>query len=371
MIGGKVAAALSPGSVAVVLGTRPEIVKLASVVRLLGPAVRLIHTGQHYDDSLSATFFDNFDLPRPTLALEGVGGVGRGRQIAAILAALTHEFDTDPPAAVIVQGDTNTTNAGAQAASYAGVPLVHVEAGLRSRDRAMPEELNRLVVGALADLHCAPTPHAAENLLAEGVDRWRVVLTGNTVVEATWASLPTRGAAQKLWADQDVAEDGFVLATIHRPENTDDGSRLASILDYLGRLPLPVVLPAHPRTMNAIRRFELSDLARALMVIDPVDHPTFLGLASGARLLVSDSGGIQEECTVIKKPLIVIRNSTERPEAIESGFAHLLQPGPGLEEATARILGDEHLHARLASIPSPYGDGTASERIVAEVAGLL
>jgi UDP-N-acetylglucosamine 2-epimerase (non-hydrolysing) len=367
-MGGNETAGLRPGSVAVVLGTRPEIVKLASVVRLLGPAARLIHTGQHYDDSLSAAFFENFGLPRPALVLEGVGGASRGRQVATIVAALTDEFDTDRPAAVIVQGDTNTTNAAAQATSYAGVPLVHVEAGLRSWDRAMPEEVNRLVVGALADLHCAPTSYAAENLLAEGVAHHRVVVTGNTVVEATFESLPTREAAQKLWADHGVAEGGFVVATIHRPENTDDRSRLAAILDYLGRLPLPVVVPAHPRTLNAIQRFELTDLAQRLLVIEPVDHPTFLGLASGARFLVSDSGGIQEECTVIKKPLVVIRNSTERPEAIEAGFAHLLQPGPALDDVTYRLLGDDHLQARLASTPSPYGDGKASERIVAAVA---
>jgi UDP-N-acetylglucosamine 2-epimerase (non-hydrolysing) len=276
-------------------------------------------------------------------------------------------FAADPPAAVVVQGDTNTASAGAQAASYAGVPVVHVEAGLRSFDRRMPEEINRCIVGVLADLHCAPTERAAANLTAEGVPDAKIELTGNTIVEATQATMPTAGQARQTAVSFGVEPDKFVLATIHRPENTDDDARLESILTELSKLGLPVLMPLHPRTRLAAERHGLTSTLDRLRAVGPVDHATFLGLASLARLIVSDSGGVQEECTVLKKPLIVVRNSTERQESIDAGFAHLLQPGPQIGELGRQIIADAALPGRLRDIPCPYGDGLASERIAALV----
>jgi UDP-N-acetylglucosamine 2-epimerase (non-hydrolysing) len=348
--------------IAVVIGTRPEIVKLAPIVRMLGSRARLIHTCQHRDDELSGVFLSAAGLPEPDM-LSGICGEPRHPQIGRMIEQLGGMFAERPPAAVLVEGDTNTVSAAAQAANYAGSPVVHVEAGLRSFDRAMPEEINRCLTGILADLHCAPTERAVANLRNEGVPAGKIVLTGNTIVEATLGMLPDEETAREIASGMGAEPGQYVLATIHRPENTDDPERLRIILDELSKLGLPVLFPLHPRTRAAVRRHGLSVALDRLQPVPPADHRTFLGLARHARLLVSDSGGVQEECTVLKRPLIVVRNSTERPESIEAGFAHLIQPGPIISDLGRQLIGDEGLGARLAAIPCPYGDGKASERI--------
>ena len=352
------------GQIAVVVGTRPEIVKLAPLVRLLGNDAELIHTCQHEDEKLSGVFLSAAGLTH-FRALSGICGQPRHAQVGRMIEQLGGVLDAIRPAAVVVQGDTNTASAGAQAASYAGLPVVHVEAGLRSFDRAMPEEINRCVAGVLADLHCAPTAQAVDNLRAEGVPAGRIALTGNTIVEATRQMLPPPGEARQVAAGLGVEPDGFVLATIHRPENTDDPARLEVILGELSKLGLPVLLPLHPRTRKAALAHGLSAALDRLQVIPPADHRTFLGLASLARLLVSDSGGVQEECTVLKRPLIVVRNSTERPESVAAGFAHLVRPGPAIGELGRDLISDAGLPARLAALECPFGDGLASARIAA------
>jgi UDP-N-acetylglucosamine 2-epimerase (non-hydrolysing) len=348
--------------IAVVVGTRPEIVKLAPVVRLLDARATLIHTCQHEDEELSGVFLAAAGL-KQARALSGICGQPRHAQVGRIIEQLGAALEATRPAAVIVQGDTNTASAGAQAASYAGLPVIHVEAGLRSFDRAMPEEINRCLAGVLADLHCAPTAQAVANLRAEGVPAARIALTGNTIVEATMQMLPAPDAARQIAADLGVEPDSYVLATIHRPENTDDPARLETILGELSKLGLPVLLPLHPRTRNAARRHGLSAALDRLRVIPPADHRVFLGLASLARLLVSDSGGVQEECTVLKRPLIVVRNSTERPESVAAGFAHLVRPGPAIGDLGRELIADAGLAERLAATDCPFGDGLASERI--------
>ncbi|MGI8491480.1 MAG: UDP-N-acetyl glucosamine 2-epimerase, partial [Acidimicrobiales bacterium] len=221
------------------------------------------------------------------------------------------------------------------------------------------------------DLHCAPTVTAADNLRAEGVEASRIAVTGNTVVEATAESLPPPAEVPAIWKAFGVAPGRFVLATVHRPENVDDVNALERVIAALADLGLPVLLPVHPRTKESIARFGLGERAGGLRCVEPVDHPTFLALATGARMLVSDSGGIQEECTVIKKPLVVVRNSTERPESVAAGFARLVRPGDDLANAMSEMLSDEALARRLPTLPSPYGDGHASERIVELVTALV
>lgn len=357
--------------VAVVLGTRPEIIKLAGVIRGLGDRCMLIHSGQHYDEELSEVFFTTYGLAAPAHWLKDVGGFGRGAQFAAIIGQLTEVFAQDRPSAVVVQGDTNTAAAAAQAASFLDIPVVHVEAGLRSRDRAMPEEINRQIVGVVAELHCAPTIASARNLINEGVPSERISVTGNTVVEATLQMLPSDEQISRFLSAQDLVTGGFVLATIHRPENTDDVERLSTILSALASVGLPVVLPLHPRTKSAVERFGLSPLLELLDVREPVNHRTFLAYAKGARLIVSDSGGIQEEATVIKRPLVVLRNSTERPESIDAGFARLLTPSATLGAELRAAVNDTAWHRQLATVDSPYGDGTASEQILRAVDTLV
>jgi UDP-N-acetylglucosamine 2-epimerase (non-hydrolysing) len=355
--------------VAVVLGTRPEIVKLAGVIRLLGDRGYIVHSGQHYDDNLSQAFFGSCRLPYPELQLE-VGGRQRGSQFAAILSGLEEAFAQDRPTAVVVQGDTNTATAAALAADFAGIPVVHVEAGLRSYDRAMPEEINRKLIGTVAALHCAPTAGSAQNLLDEGVAAEAIVVTGNTVVEAVAEAMPPLAERLRLVAGHGLNQDAYVLATIHRPENTDDPERLEQVLRALGSLAVPVVLPLHPRTLGKAHELGLAELLDGLQVTQPVDHPTFLSLAQHARLLVSDSGGVQEECTVMKRPLVVVRNSTERPEAIDAGFAFRALPDASLGPTLRAALADVAWLKRVAHIPSPYGDGTASAKIVAAIDAL-
>jgi UDP-N-acetylglucosamine 2-epimerase (non-hydrolysing) len=363
-------APLPPGSIALVLGTRPEIIKLAEVARLLGPAARVIYTGQHYDERLGPRFFHELGLPAAHVVLT-VGGAPRAQQIGAAVVAVDRHFAEQPPLAVIVQGDTNATVAGALAANARDVPLVHVEAGLRSHDRAMPEEHNRIIVDHLADLCCAPTDTARDNLAREGISGERVVVTGNTVVEALLRLVPPQSHRRDLVRRRGLVPDAFVLSTFHRPENVDDPERLADVLHQLASLTLPVVLPLHPRTAARLRDFGLGSMLDALRVTDPMSYGDFLGLASECAFMVSDSGGVQEEASVLRRPVIVVRNSTERPEVLGT-FARLVPPGPGIAELAATWTADlGALHQRLRALPSPYGDGSASTRCVAATHDLL
>ncbi|MEU2870720.1 UDP-N-acetylglucosamine 2-epimerase (non-hydrolyzing) [Streptomyces olivoreticuli] len=358
-------------SVAVVLGTRPELVKLTDLVRLLGPAAHLVHTGQHYDEELSGRFLTELGLPEPTY-LTGIGGQPRAVQISAALAQLDELFTAEPPLAVVVQGDTNAALAGALAANSRGIPLLHVEAGLRSHDRNMPEEHNRVLIDRIADVLCAATEDNRANLLAEGVDDARVAVTGNTVVEAVHGQLPDAAARAGLIERHGLTADSYVLATVHRPENTDSVAALRAIFTELSALAesVPVVVPLHPRTRARIAAAGLTDLLTGVTVCRPLGYGEFLALARHAALLVSDSGGIQEECTVLGRPLVVVRRSTERPEAM-ADFADLVEPGPQIGAAARRRLAEGPAGlARLASLPSPFGDGSASERIVALLAAV-
>ncbi len=350
-----------PKSIAVVLGTRPEIIKLGHVIRLLGDAAWVIHTGQHYDANLSASFFGELNLPEPDLYL-GVGGTSRGHQIGDATQLLDAHFSEHRPLAVVVQGDTNAVAAGALAANAGGIPLVHVEAGLRSRDRNMPEEHNRIIADHLSDLCAAPTRVNVDNLAAEGIAGDRVLLTGNTIVEAVRSLLPAD--RQPLLERYEVTAGRFVLSTFHRPENVDDPERFSVILRHLAALSLPVLLPLHPRSVQRAAQFGLGSLLDMLMVTEPIGYRDFLGLSAESAMLVSDSGGVQEEVSIVKRPVLVVRNSTERPEVLGT-FAERVLPGQDIVDVASRWLDDiPATHARLSSIPSPYGDGHASERIV-------
>jgi UDP-N-acetylglucosamine 2-epimerase (non-hydrolysing) len=245
--------------------------------------------------------------------------------------------------------------------------MVHVEAGLRSFDRRMPEEHNRVIADHLADLLLAPTETSRSNLLGEGIPDERIEVTGNTVVEAVGRLMPSADERERILRSFSVTRGGFVLSTFHRPENVDDPETLATILETLGFLPLPVILPLHPRTVANVEAFALGDLLGKLQVVEPVGYREFLGLGAESALLVSDSGGVQEEVSVYKRPVIVVRRSTERPEVIGT-FAERVEPGPRIAELAAEWIGDlADIHERLASTPSPYGDGSASRRSVAAI----
>jgi UDP-N-acetylglucosamine 2-epimerase (non-hydrolysing) len=354
-----------------VYGTRPEAVKLRGIVALLGRDAFAIHTGQHYDPEMAASFESGIGFPPPDHRL-AIGGGSRGRQIAEATVGLEALFASEQFGAVIVQGDTNSALTGALAANIAQLPLVHVEAGLRSYDRAMPEEHNRTVVDHLADLCCAPTSTSAGNLATEGIlGAERVTVTGNTVVEAVLALRPDDAATNTILALHGVERDRFVLATFHRPENVDDPEVLSTILSELAALPIPVVVPLHPRTAVRAAEAGLEPLLDKLLVTPPVGYREFLGLMGAAALLVSDSGGVQEESSVVKRPVIVVRRSTERPEVIGT-FSRLVPPGRGVADAATEWLDDiVAVHERLAALPCPYGVGHASALTVAATDRLL
>lgn len=357
------------GSIAVVLGTRPEIIKLAFVIKGLGDSARVIHTGQHYDFGLSESFLHTFGIGSPSLFL-GIGGMTRGSQIGSAVNALDEVFVEDPPIAVVVQGDTNSTLAGAIAANAHEVPLVHVEAGLRSRDRRMPEEHNRVVTDHLGDLLCAPTTVSRDNLLNEGIDASRIALTGNTVVEAVERLMPSEQERQTLIDSHDLDPGEFVLSTFHRPENVDDPDRFSLIIKHLAAMPYPVLLSLHPRSRQKAAGFGLTPELEGIQVVDPLGYREFLGLSAGAAFLVSDSGGVQEESSVHKRPVLVVRRSTERPEVLGS-FARLIEPAEMLEVARTWLSDPTALHRELEHIASPYGDGTASDAILNAIEELV
>jgi UDP-N-acetylglucosamine 2-epimerase (non-hydrolysing) len=268
--------------IAVVLGTRPEIIKLAPVINQLGGGVRVVHTGQHYSEPMSGQVSADLDLPAAAVNL-GLGGTDRGAQLGSMISALTREFGNIRPAAVVVQGDTTSALAGALAANAGDIPLCHVEAGLRSFDRAMPEEHNRILVDHLADLCFAPTETSGANLAAENIAPERVQITGNTIVDALQnMHTPSTSATDTALRQLGLTRDRFALTTLHRPENVDQPDVLELLLKQLNALPLPVLLPLHPRTEQRVIEFGLVALLDGLHVTGPLRYPDFLALAPAA-----------------------------------------------------------------------------------------
>ncbi|MCE9621351.1 MAG: UDP-N-acetylglucosamine 2-epimerase (non-hydrolyzing) [Actinomycetia bacterium] len=348
--------------VAVVVGTRPEIIKLAPVIHSLGGRALVVHTGQHFDDNMSRSFLDQLRLGQPDLHL-AIGGETRGAQIGMATQAIEAFLLDAQPAAIVVQGDTNSGVAGALAANSARIPLVHVEAGMRSYDRAMPEEHNRVLIDVLADMCLVPHETNAAALRHEGIAESRIRVTGSTLRDAIDIIMPTPTERTELIAARGVETNRFVLATIHRAENADSDANLGAILRELAAIPLPVVLPLHPRTRGRALEFGLDDELAALQVCEPIGYREFISLASEAALLVSDSGGVQEEACIVKRPVVIVRNSTERPEILGT-FAHLVAAGSAIGDKVRELL--ERLpavHEQLAALPYPYGDH-AAEKVV-------
>ncbi len=358
---------LREASVAVVLGTRPELVKLAALIRLLGPSCLLVHTGQHYDEAMSGTFLRDLGISSPSLSL-GVGGASRGRQIAEALLALDDLFQRDRPDVVVVQGDTNSTLGGALAANTRGVPLVHIEAGMRSFDERMAEEHNRILTDHVATVCCAPTALNAANLVREGIPSEKIFLTGHTVVDAVREHLPDTNERAGILLKHGLDPAGYIMATFHRAENVDDEGALELILASLGKLSVPVVWPVHPRTRSRIEEFELSALLADVMLVEPLRYSEFLALCAESALIVTDSGGIQVEATEYCRPLVVVRDTTEYPEIVGT-FASLVPPdGDIVEAAEAWLDRAPGVFEELREIHNPYGEGNAAARCLEAIA---
>jgi UDP-N-acetylglucosamine 2-epimerase (non-hydrolysing) len=354
----------------IVLGTRPEIIKMASIIdacRKFNINYFLAHTEQHYDKNLSRIFFEELriDPPKYTLA---VGSGTHTVQTARALTRLEKVMLREKPDVVLVEGDTNTVLAGGLAAVKLGIPVGHVEAGLRSYDLRMPEEHNRRLVDHLSSYLFAPTEHARKILVEEHV--WgKIYLTGNTVIDACLRNMPI--AEEKSRIMENISFDTFALATVHRAENVDDKTVLTNLVRVFLKVNIPVVFPLHPRTLSRLKEAQLyNELTRSdnVKVLSPLGYFDFLLLMKNCEFIMTDSGGIQEEATSpnLKKMTFVLRRSTERPEAVEAGFAKVV--GTELElvlyEIGKYIAKRDLIQKKLTQKESPYGDGKAGEHIV-------
>ena len=351
-----------------VAGARPNFMKIAPLMEAFAAAPpiepMLVHTGQHYDERMSELFFRQLGIPEPDVNL-GVGSGSHAAQTAAIMTAFEPVVTRVRPDAVLVVGDVNSTIACGLVAVKLGVRLVHVEAGLRSGDRTMPEEINRLLTDAISDLLFCTEQSGVDNLRREGVDPDRVFLVGNVMID-TLRKNKAQADASDVLDRLGLAPGGYAVLTLHRPSNVDDPAVLARLLDALETIAaeLPIVLPAHPRTRQRIETLGLGQRVTGianLRMIAPAGYLDFLKLMGDARLVLTDSGGIQEETTILKVPCLTLRENTERPVTVDVGSNQLVGTDPARILAAFRAVMDGDLPAPQTP---PLWDGHAAGRIV-------
>lgn len=354
-----------------VVGARPNFMKVAPIVEAMrrrGPAFApvVLHTGQHYDERMSDAFFRDLGLPRPDVHL-GVGSASHAQQTAAVMQRFEPVVLEQKPDWVLVVGDVNSTLACALVCSKLGIRVAHVEAGLRSRDRAMPEEINRLLTDQISDLLLTPSEDGDRNLLAEGIPRERIRFVGNVMIDSLFKQLE-RAAGSRVREELEVAGSDYAVVTLHRPSNVDDPRVLRGILSALTRVSerLPVVFPIHPRTRKNLDEFGLlgaSEGSGRVRLVEPLGYLDFLRLYSGARLVLTDSGGIQEETTALGIPCLTLRENTERPVTVELGTNRVVGTDPEriFAEAEAALAADRRKEP--PRVP-PLWDGRAAERIL-------
>ncbi len=347
-----------------VIGARPQFMQAAMLHKTFiehGHQEIILHTGQHYNDNMCKIFFDQLELVAPDINLE-VGSHSHGMQTGLILSKLDRVIDEKKPDAMIVDGDTNSTLAGAVAATKMCVPLIHVEAGLRSYDKRMPEEVNRVVTDHISDLLCAPTENAVKNLSNEGlIDN--VYLTGDLMFDCF--SFYKNKMNLEILKEFKLEPSHYILATMHRSENTQSARQIHEALDALNELPLQVIFPLHPRTEAVLKCLDTANYERLyknIVFIPPVGYLEMLALCTHASIVITDSGGLQREAFFAKVPSIVLRNTTEWVEPVQSGWAMLA----GLDKerifrAYERLMPREEVHEVL------YGGGFAAENIVQSI----
>ncbi len=353
-----------------VVGARPNFMKVAPIVAAMKKRPEkflplVVHTGQHYDSAMSDSFFRDLELPQPDTHL-GVGSGSHAVQTAAVMERFEPVVLHEKPDWVLVVGDVNSTIACTLVCVKLGIKVAHVEAGLRSRDRSMPEEINRLLTDQIADLLFTPSPDADENLLAEGIPRERIRFVGNVMIDSLRKNLEV---AQRLHTQEQLGLTGvnYALLTLHRPSNVDLRESFERILSALEAIAskLPIVFPVHPRTRKTIAELGLSERVESikdLRLLDPLGYLDFLNLTSGARLVLTDSGGIQEETTALGIPCLTLRENTERPITVEMGTNVVVGTDTSriVAEANAALNGS----AKKAAKQPPLWDGRTSERIL-------
>jgi UDP-N-acetylglucosamine 2-epimerase (non-hydrolysing) len=354
-----------------VAGARPNFMKVAPIVAAMKRRADefqsiLVHTGQHYDAAMSDAFFRDLEMPEPDVDL-GVGSASHAVQTAGVIQAFEPYVIYEKPDWVIVVGDVNSTVACALVCAKLGVKVAHVEAGLRSRDRTMPEEINRVLTDQIAELLLTPSLDANQNLRAEGIPEERIRFVGNIMIDSLFASME-RASQSRILSELGLKKQEYAVLTLHRPSNVDAKGAFEPILDALETIArrLPIVFPAHPRTRRMIDELGLTQRTEnieGLLIIDPVGYLNFVHLLSNARLVLTDSGGIQEETTVLGIPCITLRENTERPITVEMGTNVLAGTDPDKIVSAANRALDNPLEQSRIRVP-PLWDGKTADRIL-------
>ena len=365
--------------IAVVLGTRPEIIKMAPIIdEIVNRDIELclIHTGQHYDKEMSDNFFIDLEIPAPDYNIN-VGSGSHGKQTGLMMKGIEEVLMDEKPDIVLVQGDTNAVLAGALVASKLHIAVGHVEAGLRSFDMTMPEEINRRVCDVTSTMYFIPTEESAINLLAEGYSRKNLIITGNTVVDACFRHLEIakkRGFEEESLASLGIDNmDNILTLTMHRAENVDDKKRVTNIIDALKELgDMNIIFPIHPRTKKTLEDFKLFDELNNLShvhIIKPIGYLDFLQLTSKSTLILTDSGGLQEEAITLDVPALTLRYNTERPETVTAGGNILVGADKdAILENANKILNDEEFAQKMKNAINPYGQGDSAKKTVDAIA---
>jgi len=360
---------------AFVFGTRPEIIKLAPVIRAFerrGIEPLIVHTGQHYDYEMSKIFLEELELHKIDYHLE-VGSGTQAYQTGMAMIKIEEVLMKEKPDVTLVQGDTNTVLAGALASVKLKIPVAHVEAGLRSFDRTMPEEINRILADHASEVLFAPTEEAKKNLEKEGIVEG-VYVVGNTIVDAVLQNSEIAERKSRILETLGLKSKEYAVLTAHRAENTDSEENLKKLVEIIGSLPIVVVYPVHPRTekrLKALGLWEKLEAKEHVILTKPLGYLDFLKLQKNARFVLTDSGGIQEESIILNVPCLTLRYNTERPETIKAGGNVLV----GLEKNRVlyyvnKLLNDEEFYSRMANAKNPFGDGKAGERIAEILIGL-
>ena len=353
-----------------IVGARPQFIKCAPVSRELRKEHEeiLVHTGQHYDHGMSAVFFEELAIPEPDYNL-GIGSGTHGRQTGAMLGAIEDVLEKEEPEIVLVYGDTNSTLAGALAAAKMHVPVAHVEAGLRSFDRRMPEEVNRVLTDHASDILFCPTATAVRNLAAEGVTEG-VFLVGDVMVDAMNHNRTIAEERSRILEDAGVRSGEYLVVTVHRPSNTDSRENMAAIIGALGEAGVPVVFPVHPRTRKFLLGYDLlAAMPENIRITEPLGYLDMLRLMAHAKKILTDSGGVQKEAYMLGVPCITLRENTEWVETVEAGWNVLVgAEGEGIVDAIRqfspgflqkRIFGEGDASLRIREILTGYQDARA------------
>lgn len=364
-------------SILCVVGARPNFMKIAPIMKALRAGAepipaKIVHTGQHYDEAMNKSFFADLGIPQPDINLE-VGSGSHAVQTAEVMRRFEPVLDQEKPAAILVVGDVNSTISCALVAAKRGIAVIHVEAGLRSYDRGMPEEINRVLTDQISDLLYTTERSALANLTREGIDPQRVHFVGNVMIDTLHHNLQKAVPAAETMRDTGIdLADGYALLTLHRPSNVDHEESLRGLLETLNMVSerLPVVFPLHPRTKSRIEQFGLNALLEQgrYFMLPPVGYLHMLGLMRDAKIVLTDSGGIQEETTALGVPCLTLRHNTERPITVEDGTNLIVgQSRPDILAATQEIL---TTGGKAGRIPE-FWDGHAAERIAAHLRSWL